>query len=120
MLVESGISLTMFWCSVTQDVQRTRFAIRQIDPVRRWKLSPMDLESLDKWEAYSAAKEAMFARTDTRHAPWITIRSNDKKRARLNAMRAFLNQFDYEGKDHTVVYDPDPLIVRRGRESYDD
>ncbi len=120
MLIESGIHLTKFWFSVSRREQRTRFAIRQIDPVRRWKLSPMDLESLDKWEAYSAAKEAMFARTDTRHAPWITIRSNDKKRARLNAMRAFLNQFDYEGKDHTVVYDPDPLIVRRGRESNDD
>ncbi len=120
MLIESGIHLTKFWFSVSRREQRTRFAIRQIDPVRRWKLSPMDLESLDKWEAYSAAKEAMFARTDTRHAPWITIRSNDKKRARLNAMRAFLNQFDYEGKDHTVVYDPDPLIVRRGRESTDD
>lgn len=120
MLIESGIHLTKFWFSVSRREQRTRFAIRQIDPVRRWKLSPMDLESLDKWEAYSSAKEAMFARTDTRHAPWITIRSNDKKRARLNAMRAFLNQFDYEGKDHTVVYDPDPLIVRRGRESTDD
>ena len=120
MLIESGIHLTKFWFSVSKREQRTRFAIRQIDPVRRWKLSPMDLESLDKWEAYSAAKEQMFAQTDTKHAPWITIRSNDKKRARLNAMRAFLNQFDYQGKDHTVVYDPDPLLVRRGRESYDD
>ncbi|MFT4296673.1 MAG: polyphosphate kinase 2 [Micropruina sp.] len=120
MLQESGIHITKFWFSVTRREQRTRFAIRQIDPVRRWKLSPMDLESLDKWDAYSAAKEAMFARTDTKHAPWTTIRSNDKKRARINAMRAFLNQFDYEGKDHSVVYDPDPLIVRRGRESSDD
>ena len=120
MLQESGIHITKFWFSVTRREQRTRFAIRQIDPVRRWKLSPMDLESLDKWEAYSAAKEAMFARTDTKHAPWTTIRSNDKKRARINAMRAFLNQFDYDGKDTSVVYDPDPLIVRRGRESSDD
>ncbi|MFT4227245.1 polyphosphate kinase 2 [Micropruina sp.] len=120
MLQESGIHITKFWFSVTRREQRTRFAIRQIDPVRRWKLSPMDLESLDKWEAYSAAKEAMFARTDTKHAPWTTIRSNDKKRARINAMRAFLNQFDYEGKDSSVVYAPDPLIVRRGRESSDD
>ncbi len=120
MLQESGIHITKFWFSVTRREQRTRFAIRQIDPVRRWKLSPMDLESLDKWEAYSAAKEAMFARTDTKHAPWTTIRSNDKKRARINAMRAYLNQFDYEGKDTSVVYPPDPLIVRRGRESSDD
>ncbi|MDN5571016.1 MAG: polyphosphate kinase 2 [Propionibacteriaceae bacterium] len=120
MIIESGIHLTKFWFSVTQREQRTRFAIRQIDPVRRWKLSPMDLESLDKWEAYTAAKEAMFERTDTDHAPWTTIRSNDKKRGRLNAMRAFLNQFDYEGRDNSVVYDPDPLIVSRGRDTVGD
>lgn len=120
MIIDAGIHLTKFWFSVTQREQRTRFAIRQIDPVRRWKLSPMDLESLDRWEAYTAAKEAMFERTDTDHAPWITIRSNDKKRARLNGMRAFLNQFDYEGRDDSVVYDPDPLIVKRGRDAVGD
>lgn len=120
MIIESGTHLTKFWFSVTQREQRTRFAIRQIDPVRRWKLSPMDLESLDRWEDYTAAKEAMFAATDTDWAPWITIRSNDKKRARLNAMRAFLSQFDYEGKDCSVVYEPDPLIVRRGRDAVGD
>mgnify|MGYP000997198621 CR=1 FL=1 len=120
MIIDSGTHLTKFWFSVTQREQRTRFAIRQIDPVRRWKLSPMDLESLDRWEDYTAAKEAMLKRTDTDRAPWITIRSNDKKRARINAMRAFLNQYDYEGKDHSVVYEPDPLIVRRGRDAVDD
>nr|NLI49784.1 polyphosphate kinase 2 [Propionibacterium sp.] len=120
MIIDSGTHLTKFWFSVTQREQRTRFAIRQIDPVRRWKLSPMDLESLDRWEEYTAAKEAMLRRTDTDFAPWITIRSNDKKRARINAMRAFLNQFDYEGKDHSVVYEPDPLIVRRGRDAVGD
>lgn len=120
MIIDTGIHLTKFWFSVTQREQRTRFAIRQIDPVRRWKLSPMDLESLDRWEDYTATKEAMFAGTDSDHAPWTTIRSNDKKRARLNAMRAFLNQFDYEGRDNSVVYDPDPLIVRRGRDAVGD
>ena len=120
MLVDSGIHLTKFWFSVTQQEQRTRFAIRQIDPVRRWKLSPMDLESLDKWEGYTEAKEEMFKRTDSDHAPWTTVKSNDKKRARLNAMRYFLNQFDYDDKDTTVVYEPDPLIVRRGREAVGD
>ena len=120
MIIDSGIHLTKFWFSVTQREQRTRFAIRQIDPVRRWKLSPMDLESLDKWEAYTEAKEQMFLRTDTDYAPWITIKSNDKKRARINAMRHFLNQFDYEGRDNSVVFDPDPLIVRRGRDAVDD
>ena len=120
MLVDDGIHLTKFWFSVTQTEQRTRFAIRQIDPVRQWKLSPMDLESLDRWEAYTEAKEAMFLHTDTDHAPWISIRSNDKKRARLNAMRYFLSQFEYEGKDHEVVGAPDPLIVRRGRDAVGD
>ena len=120
MLVDDGIHLTKFWFSVTQTEQRTRFAIRQIDPVRQWKLSPMDLESLDRWEAYTEAKEAMFLHTDTDHAPWISIRSNDKKRARLNAMRYFLSQFEYEGKDHEVVGTPDPRIVRRGRDAVGD
>ena len=120
MIIDAGTHLTKFWFSVTQREQRTRFAIRQIDPVRRWKLSPMDLESLDRWEDYTAAKEAMFERTDTDWAPWLTIRSNDKKRARLNAMRAFLAQFDYEGRDDSVVKEPDPLIVKRGRDAVGD
>ena len=82
--------VTKFWFSVTQSEQRTRFIIRQVDPVRQWKLSPIDLQSLDKWDDYTAAKEEMFRRTDTDVAPWITIKSNDKKRARINAMRYFL------------------------------
>ena len=120
MLVESGISLTKIWFSVTQDEQRTRFALRQLDPVRQWKLSPMDLESLDRWEAYTRAKEQMLVRTDKNYAPWTTVKSNDKKRARINAMRAFLHQFDYEGKDTSVVFAPDPLVVRRGKHSEGD
>ena len=115
MLVDSGTTVTKLWFSVTQDEQRTRFAIRQIDPVRRWKLSPMDLESLDRWEEYTAAKEAMFEFTDKKHAPWTTVKSNDKKRARLNAMRAFLDKFDYQGKDPSVVFAPDPAIVGRAK-----
>jgi len=120
MLVESGTSLTKFWFSVTQAEQRTRFIIRQVDPVRQWKLSPIDLESLDKWDDYTAAKEAMFRRTDTDWAPWTTIKSNDKKRARINAMRAFLSRFDYDGKDAEVVGVPDPRIVRRGIDAVGD
>ena len=120
MLVESGTTVTKLWFSVTQDEQRTRFAIRQLDPVRRWKLSPMDLESLDRWEAYTAAKEAMFESTDKKYAPWITIKSNDKKRGRINAIRAFLNQFDYEGKDTSVVFAPDDKIVKRARDTEGD
>lgn len=120
MLVDSGISVTKYWFSVTQSEQRTRFIIRQVDPVRQWKLSPMDLQSLDKWDAYTAAKEAMFRRTDTEWAPWTTIKSNDKKRARINAMRHFLSGFEYDGKDHEVVGTPDPLIVVRGVEAVGD
>jgi polyphosphate kinase len=120
MLVESGISLTKLWFSVTSSEQKTRFIIRQVDPVRQWKLSPIDLESLDKWDAYTEAKEAMFLRTDTDWAPWTTIKSNDKKRGRINAMRAFLCQFDYDGKDTSVVCEPDPEIVQRGIEAVGD
>ena len=115
MLVDSGIYVTKFWFSVSQKEQRTRFAIRQLDPVRRWKLSPMDLESLDRWESYTQAKEEMFRRTDKKYAPWTIIRSNDKKRARLNAMRYFLSQFEYDDKDHDVVGEPDPKLVMRGK-----
>jgi polyphosphate kinase len=120
MLVDSGISLTKFWFSVTQSEQRTRFIIRQVDPVRQWKLSPIDLESLDKWEDYTAAKEAMIRATDTEWAPWTTIKSNDKKRARINAMRHFLSRFDYDGKDAEIAGQPDPLIVQRGIDAVGD
>ncbi|TCC63446.1 polyphosphate kinase 2 [Kribbella pittospori] len=120
MVVDSGISLTKFWFSVTQAEQRTRFIIRQVDPVRQWKLSPIDLESLDKWDDYTTAKETMIRRTDTEWAPWTTIKSNDKKRARINAMRAFLSRFDYEGKDTGIVGEPDPKIVQRGIEAVGD
>jgi polyphosphate kinase 2 len=111
MLVRSGIHLVKFWFSVTQGEQRTRFAIRQVDPVRQWKLSPMDLKSLDKWDDYTEAKEAMFFYTDTADAPWTVVKSNDKKRARLNAMRYVLNRFKYEGKDTEIVGTPDQEIV---------
>ncbi|WP_246614257.1 polyphosphate kinase 2 [Paractinoplanes bogorensis] len=111
MLVRSNINLVKFWFSVTQGEQRTRFAIRQVDPVRQWKLSPNDLASLDKWGDYTEAKEAMFFYTDTADAPWTVVKSNDKKRARLEAMRHVLARFDYDNKDHEIVGTPDPLIV---------
>lgn len=111
LLVEEGIDLIKFWFSVSRSEQRTRFLIRQIDPVRQWKLSPMDLASIDKWDSYTRAKERMFKRTDTRHAPWTVVKSNDKKRARLEAMRHVLSLFDYDNKDHELVGTPDPHIV---------
>ncbi|WBB74987.1 polyphosphate kinase 2 [Micromonospora sp. WMMD1128] len=111
MLVRSGIRLVKFWFSVSRNEQRTRFVVRKVDPVRQWKLSPMDLASLDRWGEYTEAKEAMFFWTDTADAPWTVVKSNDKKRARLEAMRHVLHRFDYDGKDVDVVGTPDPLII---------
>jgi polyphosphate kinase 2 len=116
MLVSEGIHLTKFWFSVSPAEQRTRFAIRLVDPVRQWKFSPMDLASIDKWSEYTAAKEDMFHVTDTEIAPWIVVKSNDKKRARINAMRFLLAKFDYDDKDESLVGEPDPLIVGRALE----
>ncbi|HKG51159.1 MAG TPA: polyphosphate kinase 2 [Actinomycetales bacterium] len=111
MLVQDGILLVKLWFSVSRSEQHTRFIIRRIDPVRQWKLSPTDLASLDKWDAYTEAKEAMFFYTDTTWAPWTVVKSNDKKRARVEAMRHVLSRFDYEGKDLDVVGTPDPRVV---------
>ena len=116
MLVSEGLDLTKFWFSVSPAEQRTRFAIRLVDPVRNWKFSPMDMASVDKWDDYTAAKEEMFGATDTDIAPWIVVKSNDKKRARINAMRHLLAKFDYDEKDDDVVGEPDPLIVGRALE----
>ncbi|MBV9594976.1 MAG: polyphosphate kinase 2 [Actinobacteria bacterium] len=111
MLARSGITLFKFWFSVSRAEQRTRFAARQVDPVRRWKLSPMDLASLDKWDAYTEAKEAMFFYTDTADAPWTVVKSNDKKRARIGALRHVLSTLDYRDKDVELVGKPDRNIV---------
>ena len=119
LLLRDGFVLTKFWFSVSRSEQATRFLIRQIDPVRQWKLSPTDLASLDKWDDYTSAKEEMFSYTDTDSAPWMVVKSNDKKRARLAAMRHVLASFDYDDKDHDVVGEPDPLIVGRASEIFE-
>ncbi|MDG1738075.1 MAG: polyphosphate kinase 2 [Paracoccaceae bacterium] len=111
MLVRSGIRLYKYWFSVTQEEQRTRFKSREIDPLKQWKLSPVDKASLNKWDDYTEAKEAMFFYTDTADAPWTVIKSNDKKRARINTMLHFLNSLDYPGKDLRIVTPTDALIV---------
>ncbi len=111
MLVRSGTHLIKFWFSVSQSEQRTRFAARETDPVRQWKLSPMDLASLDKWDDYTEAKEAMFFYTDTADAPWTVVKSNDKKRARIETLRHLLTGLDYTDKDAAIVGEPDPLVV---------
>ncbi|UWQ84782.1 polyphosphate kinase 2 [Leisingera caerulea] len=111
MLVRSGIRLYKYWFSVTQEEQKRRFDSRETDPLKQWKLSPIDKASLGKWDDYTEAKEAMFFYTDTADAPWTVIKSNCKKRARLNCMRHFLASLDYPGKDPAIVQAPDPLIV---------
>lgn len=111
MLTRSGIRLYKYWFSVTQEEQKHRFEARATDPLKQWKLSPIDKASLDKWEDYTEAKEAMFFYTDTADAPWTVVKSNDKKRARLNCMRHFLSTLDYPGKDHAIAQAPQPEIV---------
>jgi len=112
-LVSSGIHLVKFWFSVSQQEQRRRFLQRKVHPLKQWKLSPVDLASLDKWDDYTRAKEAMFAHTDTADAPWIVVKSDCKKRARLNAMRYVLSRLPYEGKSAEPGLALDPLIVGR-------
>ncbi len=119
MLVRSDTHLIKFWFSVSKAEQRTRFVARQVDPVRRWKLSPMDLASLDKWDAYTEAKEAMFFYTDTAAAPWTVLKSNDKKRARIAALRHVLHTLDYDDKDTDVVGEPDALILGPAKSVYE-
>jgi polyphosphate kinase 2 (PPK2 family) len=116
LLVQDGIHLIKLWFSVSRAEQRTRFIIRQVDPVRQWKLSPTDLSSLEKWEDYTRAKQ----HTDTDQAPWVVVKSNDKKRGRIEAMRSVLDRFDYDDKDQQVVGTPDPHIVGSPDEVYDE
>jgi polyphosphate kinase 2 len=111
MLVRSGIRLFKYWFSVTREEQLRRFKARENDPLKQWKLSPIDKASLDKWDQYTEAKEAMFFYTDTADAPWTVIKSDDKKRARINCMLHFLDSLPYPEKDAKVVAEPDPLIV---------
>ncbi len=111
MLVRSGVRLFKYWFSVTREEQKRRFDSREHDPLKQWKLSPIDRASLDKWDDYTEAKEAMFFYTDTADAPWIIVKSNDKMRARLNCMQHFLETMPYPNKDLSIVSGPDPLIV---------
>ncbi|MDO5634343.1 MAG: polyphosphate kinase 2 [Micrococcus sp.] len=119
MLVNSGIHVIKFWFSVSRSEQLNRFASRETDPVRRWKLSPTDLASLDKWDDYTRAKEAMFFYTHTADAPWTVVKSNDKKRARLEAMRHVLHTLPYPNKDRKIVHAADPLICGAATDLYE-
>ena len=111
MLANSGILLFKYWFSVTREEQLRRFISRRDDPLKHWKLSPIDIKSLDRWEDYTEAKKAMFFHTDTADAPWTVIKSDDKKRARLNCMRHFLYSLPYPDKNQKVACEPDTLLV---------
>ena len=119
MLVRSGIIFFKLWFSVSRNEQFRRFQQRQEDPLKQWKLSPIDLASLDKWEAYTEAKEAMFFYTDTADAPWTVVKSDCKKRARINAMRHVLNSLNYPNKNTEVAIPPDKLIVGSASNIYE-
>jgi polyphosphate kinase 2 len=118
-LVNSGIHLIKFWFSVSREEQRRRFKERERHPLKQWKLSPIDKASLDKWDDYTKAKEAMFFYTDTADAPWTVIKSDCKKRARLNALRYVLHKLPYKGKDIDAIGPLDPLLVGRAHVVYE-
>jgi polyphosphate kinase 2 len=115
-VVDGGIRLIKIWLEVGQEEQEKRFHARIEDPMRQWKLSPMDLESFKRWYDYSRARDVMFEYTDTMHAPWFVVDSNDKKRARLNVITHILNQIPYKKVDRKKVKLPD----RSDKGKYDD
>jgi polyphosphate kinase 2 len=118
-LVRSGVHLIKFWFSVSREEQRRRFKERKAHPLKQWKLSPIDLASLDKWDDYTKAKEAMFFETDTADSPWTVIKSDCKKRARLNAMRYLLQKLPYTNKEPKNIGALDSLIVGRAHVVYE-
>ena len=118
MLLQSGVRLFKFWFSVSRPEQFRRFKSRETDRLKQWKLSPVDKQSLGRWDHYSHTIANMFEHTDTKHAPWTVIRSDDKKRARLNCMRHVLNRIPYDKKNQKVAAPPDPMILGPAKEMY--
>lgn len=116
MLVNSGILLFKYWFSVSREEQYRRFRSRRKDLLKQWKLSPVDIASLSNWHNYTKAKEVMLFHTDTRDAPWTIVRSDDKRRGRINCLRHYLHMLDYPEKDKEIVTPPDPLIVTSAKE----
>jgi len=110
-VTRDGIRLFKFWLSIGREMQLKRFHDRRHDPLKTWKLSPIDLEALSKWDDYSKARDRMLEHTDSKHAPWTIIRANDKRRLRINVIRTLLNGFEYEGKDKKAIGKIDDKIV---------
>ncbi len=117
MLYEDNLELVKFWFSISKEVQRERFDSRRTDPLKQWKISPVDEKAQERWDVYTRYKEAMYSRTHTTYSPWIIVKANDKKKARLESMRYVLSQLDYEGKDNprtSLIPDPD-IVIRYHR-----
>ncbi|MEW6581507.1 MAG: polyphosphate kinase 2 [Actinomycetota bacterium] len=114
MLVEDGVTLIKFWFSISRDEQQRRFDGRRDNPLKQWKLSPLDKKAQDLWDGYTRYKEMMFGRTHTSYSPWIVVGANSKRRARLESMRYTLSVLDYDGKDSAgISLVPDPNVVSR-------
>ncbi len=114
MLYEDNVEIVKFWFSISKEVQEQRFESRRTDPLKQWKISPVDEEAQARWDVYTKYKEDMFSRTHTSYAPWIIVRANDKKKARLESMRYVLSVLDYDGKDAPRTHlSPDPDVVLR-------
>src|SRR3954447_15970585 len=116
-LVRQGTVLVKLYFSVTKEEQAHRFERRRTDPLRQWKLSEVDLQAQDRWDDFTARKYEMLVRTDTRAAPWVIVRSNDKQRARLNTIKVILNSVDYKDRDPELAFEPDPRIVVSGADA---
>jgi polyphosphate kinase 2 len=110
-ITRDGIHLFKFWLSIGREMQLKRFHDRRHDPLKVWKLSPIDLEALHRWDAYSAARDVMLARTNSPHAPWTVVRSNDKRRGRINVIQSVLTSLSYDGKDEAAIGEVDPKIT---------
>ncbi len=114
LLYEDNLKLIKFWFSISKDVQKKRFDDRLNNPLKRWKYSPVDMKGQELWDSYTHYKEEMFSKTHTNFSPWVIVKANDKKQARLESMRYVLSQFDYNGKGKSKVsLLPDPNIVMR-------
>ncbi|MEM7216132.1 MAG: polyphosphate kinase 2 [Pseudomonadota bacterium] len=118
MLVEEGIHFFKFWLNVGQEMQIKRFHDRRHNPLKSWKLSPMDIKALNKWDEYTEARDQMLKATHTKHAPWTIVRSNDKRRARINAIKHVLRSINYTDKDTAISSETDPEILGSGPEFF--
>ncbi len=119
LLIEDGVRMFKFWFSVSREEQFRRFKSREIDELKQWKLSPVDQDGLGRWDDFTKAKDLMFEHTDTEYSPWLVIRSDGKKRARLNCMRYVLHHTPYPGKDKNIAVAPDPKIIGRVKDMYE-